>query len=331
MDVFAANDLAAFNSIAGTPTETATAGRFDATYCTQAIAPGTSGLVRSPQFINPTTGAALSLTDAWVHASLFTGNQSGTYSAIELVNTAGTPVVRLAFAGAGILRIDYWSGAAWVAGASTFTAGTNLLKDIDMHIVCGLTGSIDLYVNNSLVLSTSGLNAAVTNLAFVNLTTSATSGPNNFSQILVSDTNTIGVKVGSLTPNANGANTAWANDYLNLVKTGFNDATLVSSTTLNDKESYATTDVTLPTAQYFVSSVWMAVRGRLNSAAPQNVKPLARIGGTDYSGAYNFTGSINSVSFAPGIAAFPLDPSTGLAWAGVTNINAAEFGFITQT
>lgn len=325
MDYFATNDIAAFQIASGAPTEVTTAAQIDVTYTPKGIVPN-GGTAQSAQFINPTTGVATSLTDLWFHVSHYTANIPGLTVLVQFVDAAGTPVVRLVSSTNGTYRIDYWNGAAFVAGATTFFVGTVQRVDIDVHIVCGAAGSLDVYFSNNLQLSTAGLNAAVDNVRSIILGGSTN---HTFSQLLVSDVNTIGAKVGSLVPNANSAtNTAWANDYTNIVKTGYNDATLISSSTLADKETYGATDVALPTAQYSVSSVWFAARARLNSGAPANIKPLMRFGGVDYVGAYNF-GNLNAVSFGPSIAAFANDPSTGVAWSGVANVNAAEVGFQT--
>lgn len=329
MDYFAANDIAAFSVLAGAPTETTNTAFFDNTYATKGIFPN-SGALKSPNFMDPTTGVTTALTDLWFHMSLFTANNGGLTPLIEFLNSAGVPVVRFVTTTNVTFRIDYWNGAAWVVGATTFNPGSVRI-DIDIHIVCGVSGSLNVYFANNLQLTTTGLNAAVTNVQSFTMGDATTPIAANYtySQLLVSDQNTIGAKVASLTPNANSAvNTAWANDWNNIVKTGFNDATLISSSTLGDKESYTKPAVALPTAQYTVSSVWFAARARLNSATPANVKPLLRIGGTDYAGAYNF-GGLNATSFGPAIAAFANDPSTGVAWNGVTNVNAAEVGFQT--
>lgn len=324
MDYLAGNDLAAYSVISGTPSEVT--GKSDTAYTTNALFPN-GGVIRSAQFLNPTTGANVSLADLWVHFDFFTGFFTGTCA--EIIDAAGTSVARLFCTANGVYRIDYWNGAAWVLGGSTFNVGAGVRIPVDLHLVCGAAGSFTAYFNNNQQLQINGLNAAVDNGAFVQFTGGG--GQQAYSQVLVSDTNTVGCKVANLTPNSNSAvNTAWANDYTNLVKTGYNDATLVSDATLNDAESYGATDVTLPTAQYYVSSVWFSIRARLNSAAPANVKPLMRIGGVNYNGAYNFA-NLDSVSFKPSIACFPTDPSTAAAWAGVTNLNAAEIGFITQT
>lgn len=321
MDYFAANDIAAFIVESGTPTESAAAGRFDATYTTKSINTNGTGAIKSPQIIDPTTGAATSLTDAWAHFSYLTANFGSAISIFELINAAGTAVVRLFQTTFGTFRPEYWNGAAWVQTAGTFNAGTNVLIDIDIHVVCGLAGSINFYVNGSLAVTIAGLNAAVNNIAFCRITSNQS--VNGYSQILISDANTVGAKVASLVPNANGANTAWANDFNNVVKVGYNDATLISSAVLGDKETYGATNATLPGGAN-VSSVWFAARARLSTVSPVNFKPLLRIGGVDYVGAYNF-GGLSSASFGPAVAGFAVDPSTVAAWT-IANVNAAEVG-----
>lgn len=320
MDVFATNDAAAFSLISGGgPLE---GGTFDATYVSKGIC-ANGGQLRSPQFINPATGATVTLTDAWVHFDYNTGNQSGNFLIAQLVNSSGVPVVRLMQTSNNAVRPEYWNGAAWVTTGTIYASGASGRATYDIHAVAGAAGSINLYYNNNLVSTITGLNAAVDNFAFLDIATSSVVPYH--SQILVSDVNTIGAKVSSITPNANGANTAWANDYLNVVKSGWNDATFISSATLGDKETYGASDPFVQTG-YAVSSVWFAVRARLGFASPVNIKPLIRIAGVDYAGGYNFAGAgLNSTTFGPAVAAFTLDPSGG-AW-GSANLNAAEYGF----
>lgn len=326
MDYFAANDLAPFSVLSGVPTETT--GNVDLTYTPTGIFPN-GGQVQSPPFINPDTGATTALTSLWFHMELFTANNGGLNSLVEFVNSSGVSVVRFVSTTNVTFRIDYWNSAtsAWVAGPTTFNPGSVRIA-VDINIICGSGGSATVYFANSQQLSLTGFPATVDNVQSLKF-----GGPANYtySQLLVSDANTIGAKVSSLVPNANSAtNTAWANDWNNIKKTGFNDATMISSSTTGDNESYGATDATLPTAQYTVSSVWFAVRARLNSGAGgAHFKPLLRIGSTNYAGTYNFAGNLNAVSFNGAIAGFSKDPSTAANWNGVTNINAAEWGFQT--
>lgn len=321
MDYFAANDLAAFITSSGAPTETTGAGTFDSNYATKAINPnaGTADYF----FTNPDTGALVTLTDAWAHCEQWFSSSNVQSPVIQLQNSAGTPVVRAYITGGAQIRLDYWNGAAWVQGADVFQLVVGDRNSYDLHAVAGAAGSLTLYINNSLALQITGLNAAVNNFASGRISGSSIV---RISQVLVSDESTVGAKVASLTPNANGTYTAWVNDYTNLVKVGYNDATLVSSSTLDDKETYAASDAVLP-PNYVISSVWLAIRARRNGSAPSNIKPLLRLGGVDYSGSYNFPG-LNSASYGPSLAGFSLNPAGNVAWT-IANVNAAELGFKT--
>ena len=322
-DFFAANDIAAFLLTSGVGSELTSGGTFDATYTNKAIRMS-GGICKSPQFINPTTGAVTSLTDGWLHFSM--NNQSATGTIFTLYSDTGVAVIRVSAPSTSTVRIDYWNGSAWVTTGASYSIGGGTLLDFDLHFVCGASGSLNFYVGNSIATTVTGLNAAVTNCAFLEIGTTAA----YLSQILISDTSTIGAKVASLTPvTLSAVNTAWSpNTVGNIAKIGYNDATFIADATLNDKVSYVANDATMP-AGMFISSLWFVVRARLNASAPANIAPLLRIGSTNYTGAYNFSG-LNNVSFAPAIAAYPVDPSTGVAWT-LTNANLAELGFITQT
>lgn len=325
MDCFAANDLAAFSELGAS--ETTTAGRFDPAYTSKAMLLNGADTIRTATFINPTTGASTSLTDVWLHFEMWNGTTgAGSGTVLEMLNAAGTAVVRVTAANSQQYKVQFWNGAAWVdATANTAASGNSVRLAIDIHIVCGASGSAALYQNNSLSVSGSITSASTDNIASVRFRGWALSVGSAISQVLVSDQPTIAAKVASLVPNANGANTAWTGDYTGIAKIGYDDTTMISSATLGDKETYLASDATLP-ANYVVSSVFFGARARKSSSSPTNITPVMRIGGTDYPLGYSFQ-NLNAVSFEPAVAAFQTDPSTALAWNGITNVNAAEVGY----
>lgn len=330
MDYFAANDLAAFNIVAGSPTEATTAGYFDAAYTTKYIWPTTGAIVESAAFVNPSTGAVTSLTDLWFHFDYRCGITSINGSLVTLYNSVGVAVLRVTWPTSSTTRVDYWNGSTWVtSGPVSSLPGDTNLHTYDIHIVCGAAGSVNLIIDQTDQFTMSGLNAAVTDVQSFQLGRAGTTG-NLFgwSQVLVSDTSTVGAKVASAVPNSNGTHTAWAGDYTNIVKNGYDDSTMISSSTLADMESYGATDVTLP-ANYSISSAWYAIRAKLNTSSPANITPLMVVGGTDYTKSYNFQG-LSSTAYAPALAAFETDPSTGAAWSA-TSFNASEIGFKTAS
>lgn len=323
MDYFAANDLAAFSPVAGNPTESTAAGSFDPLYVGKCIDLPSGAIVKSASFINEDTGAVTPLTDFWIHFDSFVGNGSNV-SEIEFYNSAGIAVLRMFMPSSTTRRFDYWNGAAWVTTGpvSTFPGNVSNLHTYDLHITTGAAGGVEMYGDNSLALTVTGLNAAVTNVQSFRVYHNG-GNASRHSQFLVSDVSTVGAKVASMTPSANGTNTSWAGDYTGVAKLGYDDTTLISSATLGGKESYVASDITVP-VNYAISSLWLAIRAKLKAASPMNILPIVRSGGVDYAGAYNFQ-ALNASGYAPSLAVLRTDPNTGAAWTAA-NLNAAEIG-----
>lgn len=322
MDVFAANDIAAMVSISGT--ETSDANYYNATYTNKALIPPFT----CPRFINPDTGATVTLADGWMHFDIYPGGSGGSSEILWLQSSAGVNLFRL-FSSGTSLRADYWNGTAWVTSFTTLFGGLASLgrSTMDLHwTITGTTISMDVFRNNSIVASSGAVAfAGMANVAkFVTGNGSWSVGV-RFSQFLVSDENTVGALIKSLVQNGAGANTAWTGVHTDVEEIAINDATMISSGTAGDKESYTATDATLPT-NYHVAGIWQTLRGRNSASSPTGIKAMLRLGGVDYSAAYNFPG-LNTASFEGSVACHSLDPSTGLAWSGVTNVNASEIGY----
>lgn len=336
MDVFAANDLAAFSVVTGTPTEATTSGRFDSTYAAKYIQCASGSSIKSARFIDPDTGSNADLTAGWVHfeMNVYSWGTSGGSTVFQILNSSGTAVLRLIF-GDSIVRLDYWNGSAWVAGAITASSAQffSALKRLDFQFECGATGFFRMYVNESFdpYLELTSLDAAVDNAAYITLTgPSIISGSGlAFSQILVSEESTIGAKVGSLTMGTNGTNTAWTGDTTNINKTGITDTNFITPPSNGDKETFVCSDTSLPYISYSISSVWLAARGRRGTTTPENFEGLARVSGTDYGNGYNFP-NLNTTTFGPSLVAWSLNPATVAAW-DLTAVNALELGFEATT
>lgn len=330
MDVFAANDLCAFTTTAGTPSESTSTG-YDSLYTNKSIFLENSAKVRSARFINPDTGASTSLTSGWAHweGQYSIGTNGGSGGLMHLVNSSGTQVIRLFTTQTGVLRLDYWNGSSFVTGSGTYSSAEGSRLRFDLEFVCGVSGTLNLYVNESFepVLTVSGMHAAVDDVAFIDFAdfNNIVSATHYVSQVLVSEEPTIGAKVGSLIPNANGANTAWTGDYTNVAKTGYSDVSFLESTVAGDKETFGATDRALPVFSYVISGVWVNARGKNGIASPTGVESLVRVAGTDYGAGYNF-GSWTDASFGPGVSCFSLNPATAAVW-DIADVNAAEVGF----
>lgn len=325
MDVFAANDLSAFRNIAAA-FEVTTAGRFDATYTHKAIAG--SALCISTDWINPTTGAVVTLADGWFHAECY-HNSSGSSGGMifQIYDENDIPIFRFVTTSTGAFRVDYWNGAAWITSFITGIVWTNGTIDVlDVHWTITATHlTVTVYVDES--EAGDGTVASVHDeaAAFQIGGGSYTTGT-FWSQFLVSDTNTIGAKVGSLRYTGAGNYTEWSGGYADVDETSIVDSTVIDTDVVDDKITFATNNISaLPSSEYYIAGLWMNTRGRLGTDAPTQITPIVRVDGTDYDSAYELD-TLDQISYEASVNCFPLNPDTGLLWE-LAEINAAEPGY----
>lgn len=319
MDVFVANDIAAYDNTSAA-VEGSVAGRFDPTYTDRYV---NGGQQRTAPWINPDTGEEVTLADGWFHASLYHGTTGSAGSSILIMHSVDALELNLYAPSSTTFQWQYHTGAAWVSFGTTFSMAQGL-KDFDVHWTITGTGvAIEVYVDNELVHTASATVAGLSAIAKIYFYGGSFTSGTAWSQMLVSDQNTVGAKVPRLNITADGTNTAWNNGYAEVAKTGINDVTYISSEVTDDVETFVMGDVTVPSG-YEIDGLWLNVRGRLASTAPTAIKPAVRVGSTNYEGAYELP-NLNENAYRGSVAAFKLNPATGSKWAAAA-VNGAEIG-----
>lgn len=312
---FAGGEMEAFTIAAGSPVESTAGGSFDSTYSRCAIAlPGSGAAVNTP--------VLGSLTTAWIHfeySTAFISNAGRTHA--QMLNSSGTPVFRLQYsAGGGVLQPQYWNGSAWTNIGSTFTISTSRAA-IDVKIVCGGSGSMEVYLGGSLVASGSASMTAVTNIDKGQFIDNIGGSISYYSQVVVATVSTVGWKFFTRPPTADGANTAWTGTFADVDETTLSDADYITTAVADDVETFTRAAITLGSGT--VKAVVASMRAKNDGVSPVNVQGALRRGGTNY-----FSGNlaINS-GFGPAVAVWETDPSTGVAWVGSDAASTAlEFG-----
>lgn len=101
----------------------------------------------------------------------------------------------------------------------------------------------------------------------------------------------------------------------------WNATDYVESATAGQKDSYQFADLTHSPPTIF--SVVRTVLGQKDDAGARSIKPLTRIGTTDYTGA---AATLNQGSYTRAFDVLETNPATGAAWTQA-GFNAAEHGF----
>lgn len=327
MDVFVATGLAAFRNISTTLAYT-TSGRFDPLYADHTIGVRGSDSPQTVKWINPETGEQATLNDGWFHCDYWhstSGSSGDVIWQLENINDIG--LFRLYSSSANTLRADYYNGTSWVTSWITgIDTGGSTLHQMDIHwTITPTTIYLGVYIDESLEGEATASFSGMLPAASFYLRPGGFTVGTFWSQFLVSDTNTIGCKVGALLLSGNGTHTAWDGVYTDVNDFSVNDADLISSDTTDAKETFTTTDIAaLPDTNYFLAGLWIGTRGRRGTVDPDHITPIVRVSGTDYDCDYN--ADLNQLSFEGSINCFPLNPDTGELWT-LAQANAAEPGY----
>lgn len=279
--LFMGSEMDAFVPNLSTVTET-TATTFDnynASFCRAAIEVYTGteyaeGAIASGQ------------TDVWAHFDISSFYQ-GTDNQQRFVwlNASGTPSVRINQDSINtLMSVEYWTGAAWVSAGST-TAYINAARQtIDMHVVCNsASGSMELYIaGTKLIDATVDLSGTTSlkNFRLYGNTYAPLYDTDWYSQVVIADEPTIGMRLLTRYPNGAGATSGWTGAYTGIDEAVFDDADFILSASANQVSTFAQTGSSL--TGYVVRAVGVSARAKRGASGPQNIQLALRSAGTDY-------------------------------------------------
>lgn len=259
------------------------------------------------------------ISNFWVHGQAFpTGSTSTSGDEIIALYDAGG-VKRLVVRGtgtAGQLKISTRNAAGTyvdlVTASSNFTAST--VQAIDLQVNYAVSGSVTLYIAGVQVATFSGniTTDSATTLAQVGYGQANSANHWDWSECIVSDSDTRGMGLLTLNPTASGSTQSWTPNTVGDVSKAFiNDSTSISTST-NNALSEWTIPTGLPTGNYQLLAVAQSARVEIGATGPTTFTWLMNVNGVNKTtgsnsplvGSFsNFNGQIWSTN-----------PNTGSAW-----------------
>lgn len=220
-------------------------------------------------------------------------------------------------------------------GAATNLATTapgfcdNVLQKLDVHITYAVAGRIVIRAAKKVILDYSGdiTTDSVTALSGFGLGTSSiggstTSSSDDWSEIIVSDSDTRSMTLTRVALSGAGASSQW---------NGATDGSTINETTMSDTDGIDTG--TTAQTQLFTQSttlsnsiqaVVLSATAMTAAGQPQHLRGVIRVGSTNYT-----SSNLNVSTFLdPVQAIFSTDPSTSAAFTGITGM---QFGLQSQT
>lgn len=201
----------------------------------------------------------------------------------------------------------------------------SVLQKIDVQIVYGTSGLMNLYLDGTLIATYSGdltTDGATSLSGFVLGSTSPTNSASvstYWSEVICGLDDTRSLNLVTLAPSANGNAFAWTNSYANLSEVTLDDTTLCSSSTAGDLAQMTVSSGGI-TGNPAIRAVCISARAQKGASGPQNLQMNVRTGGNDYfSSNLALPAAFNRVAYT-----FESNPATSGAWA-YTDLTAAGF------
>lgn len=194
---------------------------------------------------------------------------------------------------------------------------------LDIQVSYSGTGSVIVYVNNSVLLSYTGAVAksGSTSLSAMSLhsvgsgSTDPASPTSTFSEIIVATTDTRAMSLATLAPDANGAGGGWTGSYADIDEAVANDYDGITANTAEVTGFYGLSG--LPAGGFTVPAVKVAARASRGSTAPTNLQLGVRTGGST-----GTTGLGDAQAVTTGwtnvAQIFEADPTSNAAWTQAT-------------
>jgi hypothetical protein len=173
-----------------------------------------------------------------------------------------------------------------VTAGSAFSLDMTSVQTIDLNAVCNTaSGSLTLYVAGSSRVASGTIDlSAITALnkaRFYGATISTIGFASYVSQVIMASEPTVGMRLMTLYPSGNGANTAWTGEYTAVDENAYSDADFIYSSTNGQRETYAMTAVGSLTG-YAIRAVCVAARAKRGASGPANLQVTVRTASTDY-------------------------------------------------
>ena len=307
-------------SLVGSVSADTTAGHFNAGYARQgmqaagntaSLIPATNRIVTNT-FPSPSSNFWLSF---YYYPSAAVGT-NGTFIAFADAGVERLVIKGSASSGPYMLSKRNAAGTLTNLGPATITAcAVSSLCRFDVHIVYGVSGSVDTYLNGGLSFSYAGdlTTDGATTLNQVEFSNHTSTLSASFSEIIVADTDTRSMRLITCAPLAAGNTQAWTGVVGNINANSYND-TVFNYTTSSSALSQWTTGCTIPASgTTSIADVRSYGRLAIGATGPQNAKFNLRLGGADYSMGSNIAGlgvSLQNFQYDWGA----LSPATGAPW-----------------
>lgn len=262
--------------------------------------------------------------DVWIHFQFYytyvnvngNGNVDGYW--FEGIDTNGNVVIRGdLFNGSLQFEVSGNGGTSFTSSAFGIIYGFGVRVTYDLHYQKNNGGNttLDVYLGGVLLHSLSAANTTSGDLVTMNMTHDDMSDQISgtqfwYSEVMVADEDTRGLRVATLQPDGNGGETAWDGVFSDIIDR--NDGRAISSDTAAQRESWTLSAYNGPASPTAVRGVFNQLWAHAGASGPTQVDPFVRIGGANYDIGVPVAPDFST----PVIGEWATNPATGVDWVG---------------
>jgi hypothetical protein len=276
----------------------------------------------------PTIAASNSF---WLHFDFnaYTAATDSTPETLVSFYAGSTEAIRFCYCDSPseTITMKYWNGSAWTTAGSFTASVQTLVNTVDIHTVTNsASGSIVVYFSGTKRLEVTGLGLSglggITKVRFNGMSNGPFHGGCRYSQVVMADEATVGMKVHTFYPSGAGATDDWpTGTWASIDEVAYSDGDVITTTTANQDELFTGTLVGTFAPEDAIRAVCVTARARHSATGPQNIQLSIRTGGANF---YSSTLSLDA-AYGNSINVWETNPNTSVAWTSA-NITALQFG-----
>lgn len=196
----------------------------------------------------------------------------------------------------------------------------------DFEIVTGGSGKFNVWRDGVQVFTFSGDVTTQTTINRVAFASHHTSAVASCSEMIVSDTPTLGMKLFQMFPNAAGGTNTWTGTQTAIDDGTYDETDFVETNTVNNVCIFNHNDLTSTLiGTRTVSGVFLSAAGTIQAAStPTDVQGVVKTGGNTFTSASQGFSTSGARSLLA--AAWTTNPNTSAAWT-LSELNAIQLGF----
>lgn len=270
------------------------------------------------------------LTEVWWHyrwGGTSTGGETNNRELVVFHQGDGQGILRFYQSGTAPNKtLQYWNGSTWTAINTPVEIVTANNRTIDICCkIDAIDGRFALFVDGELVAELTGDTDffSSSGVDYVTINNWGNTNARRCNECIIANESTLGMRLATITPSANGSNTAWTGVFSDINGSTTNDSTMISSGTADQYETNAMTDLSTPAAALQPVAVVSSIRARNAPSGPQNIQHVVRTGGQEFESG-NAPGL--TTTFQNGFQAiWGVNPVTTDPWTP-SDINGLEIG-----